>query len=314
MRMRNPWWHVFMEAASDGASSGSTGGSSAANNAGDGTGGGAGQAAAATAQSGGDPSLLSQALAAANAQAGADAGAAGSADPLAFIPDKFKVNGADGQLDAKATLAKALASYTELEKRVGAGAAPPASADEYKPDAVLAKLKEATGQDIKLDDAQSKAFRDTAHKLGLSQAQYEGIVGAYFENVQGMVDTAFDNAMAKGAEALSKAWGAKDGEPFKANMGSAVKAFMKYAPAEMRTQQVMDQIGNNPVVLQVLAAVGKELREDVRPNAGGVGADDIAALQKSEAYWNTKHADHQRVVNKVNAYYQAGGKNAVRAA
>lgn len=253
------------------------------------------------------------AAAAASGQPPAGGQPAAGGDPLAGIPDKFKVNGADGKLDVAATLAKVSGSYAELEKRVGTGGAP-ATADEYKADAALAKVKETTGQDVKLDDAQAKGFRELAHGLKLSQAQYEGVLGAYFSNVQNMVDASFDNAMAKGAESLAKAWGAKDGEQFKANMSSAVKAFNAYAPAEMRTQQVMDQIGNNPVVLQLLAAVGKEIKEDRRPNGGGMGADDISALQKSEAYWNAKHQDHERVVNKVNAYYAAGGKNPAKAA
>ena len=308
--------HVFMEAATDGTGGGA-GASGAAGSQGAAH-GGSGQGAGV--QGADEPSLLAAAAAAAAANgtstgAPATDGAVGAAgDPLAFIPEKYRVNGADGKLDLTASAQKVAAAHAELEKKLGATGAAPATADEYKADAVLAKLKETTGQDVKLDDAQAKGFRDLAHGLKLSQAQYEGVLGAYFANVQSMVDASFDNAMAKGAEALSKAWGAKDSEPFKANMTSAVKAFMAYAPAEMKTQQVMDQIGNNPVVLQLLAAVGKEIKEDTRPNGGSMGAEDISALQNSEAYWSATHPDHQRVVNKVNAYYAAGGKNPAKAA
>lgn len=303
-------WHVFMDAAGDGGSVGGAGVQSDANGA---TAAAAAGVATAAATAGGqEPSLLAQAATASGAPA--TQGAAASTDPLAFIPEKYRVNGTDGKLDLTASAQKVAAAHAELEKKLGATGAAPATADEYKADAVLAKLKETTGQDVKLDDAQAKGFRDLAHGLKLSQAQYEGVLGAYFANVQSMVDASFDNAMAKGAEALSKAWGAKDSEPFKANMTSAVKAFMAYAPAEMKTQQVMDQIGNNPVVLQLLAAVGKEIKEDTRPNGGSMGAEDISALQNSEAYWSATHPDHQRVVNKVNAYYAAGGKNPAKAA
>lgn len=282
----------------------------------DGTAGGAASGAGETSQGGGEPSLLSQAAAGAqgDAQNGAAAGAEGNADPLAFIPEKYRVAGADGKVDLTASAQKVAAAHAELEKHLGARGPAPANADEYKADAVLAKLKEATGAEVKLDDAQAKGFRETAHKLGLSQAQYEGIVGAYFENVQGMVDGAFDNLMERGRQALSKVWGDPTSDAFKTNLASSLKAFNAYAPADMRTQQVMDQIGNNPVVLQILANVGKELKEDKLPNSGGIGADDMAALQKSEAYWNAKHPDHERVVAKVNAYYQAGGRNPLRAA
>lgn len=261
-----------------------------------------------------EPSLLAAAAATAGQPPSGGAPAAVT-DPNAFIPEKYRVAGADGKLDLTASAAKVAAAHAELEKKLGnAAERAPATADEYKADAVLAKVKETTGADVKLDDAQAKGFRDLAHGLGLSQAQYEGILGAYFQNVQGMVDGAFDNAMAKGKESLAKSWGAPDGEAFKGNMTQAVKAFNTYAPADMKTPQVMDQIGNNPVVLQILANVGKELGEDTKPNAGGAGGLDIQALQKSEAYWNAQHADHARVVAKVNEYYAKGGKNPLKAA
>jgi hypothetical protein len=291
---------VFMEAATDGIT-GSTGAT--------GAGGDVVPPAAAA-----EPSLLAAAAAAAGQQPAGGTPAAGT-DPLATFPDKFKVTGADGKLDLTASAAKQAAAYAELEKKLGnAAERAPATADEYKADAVLAKVKETTGQDVKLDDAQAKGFRDLAHGLGLSQTQYEGILGAYFQNVQGMVDGAFDNAMAKGKESLAKSWGPADGDAFKGNMVQAAKAFNTYAPADMRNAQVMDQIGNNPVVLQILANVGKELGEDTRQNAGGAGGLDIQALQKSEAYWNASHADHARVVAKVNEYYAKGGKNPLKAA
>lgn len=173
---------------------------------------------------------------------------------------------------------------------------------------MLAKVKEKTGADVKLDDAQSKAFRDAAHKAGLTQAQYEFVLGQYFEHTQAMVDGAFDNAMAKGQGELVKVWGAPEAETFKGNMLSAVRAFNAYAPAAVRTAQNMDAIGNNPVVVQILAAVGKELKEDTRPGGEGGASDDINTLMNSEPYWNAKHPEHAATVAKVNGFFNKGGK------
>lgn len=294
---------VFMEAAVDGTNGSPASGAVVA------AGAVVDDAAAAA-----EPSLL--AAAATSAQGAAPtAGAGGVVDPNTFIPEKYRVNGADGKLDLTASAAKVAAAHAELEKKLGnAAERAPATADEYKADAVLAKIKEATGQDVKLDDAASKEFREKAHAAGLSQAQYEFVVEQYFAQVQSMVDASFDNAKVKAEAELVKSWGQSTDPAFKANLAGAVKAFNAYAPEALRNPQVMDQIGNNPVVLQILANVGKELGEDTRPNAGGAGGADIQALQKSEAYWNAQHPDHARVVAKVNEYYAKGGKNPLKAA
>jgi hypothetical protein len=37
----------------------------------------------------------------------------------------------------------------------------------------------------------------------------------------------------------------------------------------------MDKVGNNPIVLQILAAVGAEMKEDTRLHGEGGQGDDI---------------------------------------
>jgi hypothetical protein len=126
-----------------------------------------------------------------------------------------------------------------------------------------------------------------------------------------MVESAFDSAMATGKAELTKVWGAPDGEAFKANMGHAAKAFNTYMPQAMRTAANMDAIGNHPMVLQMLAAVGKELKEDKLPagaNAGG--GEDVNKLMNSQPYWDAKHQEHASTVAKVNEFFAKGGKRA----
>lgn len=305
MAWRRGVWRVFRDAAGDGASGAGTGGGTppAASGAGGAQppagGAGAGSTDASAGGAGGEGSLLSKA-----------AGATGAAAPtgeLAWLPEKYRVTAADGKLDLAASAQKLATGHADLEKHLGAKLTP-ATADDYKADAVLAKVKEKTGADVKLDDAQAKAFRDAAHKAGLSQAQYEFVLGEYFNQVQAMMDGAFDNAMAKGQAELVKLWGAPEAETFKGNMASAVRAFNAYAPQAVRTAQNMDAIGNHPVVLQVLAAVGRELKEDRRgPDEGGA-SDDINRLMNSEPYWNKNHPEHAATVAKVNGFFERGGK------
>lgn len=68
----------------------------------------------------------------------------------------------------------------------------------------------------------------------------------------------------------------------------------------------MNEIGNNPMVIRMLAKIGAEMGEDV-PVPGDINPEEqqaIRDLMKSEAYTNPKHADHERVSAQVKAFYQ----------
>jgi hypothetical protein len=290
-------------AGAAGAGSGAAGGGSA----GAGAGAGAGAAAAGTG------SLLGGAAAAAGA--GAAAAAAAAADANAWLPEKFRVFDGEGEakkLNVEASAKKLAAEgYSPLEKRMGEGGAPPDKPEGYKTDAVVAALKAKAGDkagEVKLPESLVKEFNGWAHNAKLTQTQYDKALESYLGGIQQMVDTAFDNAMAKGREELTKVWGADASDPKSAPMQAAVKAFNTYAPATLRTQEVMDKIGNNPVVMQILANIGKEMGEDKRLHGEGAGGENVQAMMNSPAYWNKKHPDHTATVRKVNEFFAAGGK------
>jgi hypothetical protein len=63
----------------------------------------------------------------------------------------------------------------------------------------------------------------------------------------------------------------------------------------------MDEIGNNPMVIRMLAKIGAEMQEDA-PAGGDVNLEEqqsIRDLMKSPAYMDPKHADHENVSAKV---------------
>jgi len=214
--------------------------------------------------------------------------------PADWIPEKFRVNNGEA-LDVEASARKLAESYAGLEKRVGSGDVPPKSADEYAvtvPDA----LKEAWQEDDRF-----KAFKTDALGAGLTQKQFDFVVGKYFDVMPELVQGAAQLDANKASEELRKTW-ATDSE-FKANVGDALKAFEKFADPEDRAR--IDEIGNNPVVLRILAKVGKETQEagGIPQQGANTGADSVQDLMRSDAYLNSKHPDHKTTSQKVQAFY-----------
>lgn len=211
-----------------------------------------------------------------------------------WLPEKFRVLNGDA-VDVEASARKLAESYSGLEKRVGSGDVPPKSADEYAvtvPDA----LKEAWQEDDRF-----KAFKADALGAGLTQKQFDFVVGKYFSVMPELVQGAAQLDANKATEELRKTW-ATDSE-FKTNVGDALKAFEKFAdPADLAR---IDEIGNNPVVLRILAKVGKEAQEagGIPQQGSNIAADSVQDLMRSDAYLNPKHPDHKNTSAKVQAFY-----------
>ncbi len=88
------------------------------------------------------------------------------------------------------------------------------------------------------------------------------------------------------------------------NIGLAFRAFNSLTDEGDRGR--IDEIGNNPMVIRMLAKIGAEMQEDAPAVTESNPAEQqtIRDLMKSEAYMNPKHADHERVSAQVKAYYQ----------
>lgn len=232
-----------------------------------------------------EPSILAQAKPADPAPA----------SPNEWIPEKFRVMNGE-TMDVEASAKKLAESYSGLEKRVGSGDVPPKTADDYAitvPDQF---------KDVWQEDDRFKAFRADALGAGLTQKQFDFVVGKYFNVVPELVQGSQQIDANKATEDLRATW--KTEPEFKANVADAFKAFAAYASPE--DQARIDEIGNNPVALRILAKIGKEIGE-----AGGIptanastGADDIQTILKSDAYLNPKNPEHKATSAKVQAYYQ----------
>lgn len=110
--------------------------------------------------------------------------------------------------------------------------------------------------------------------------------------------------------ALRKVWGAR----FAARLHDAVIAFHALAPAKFRNMRTMDRIGNDPVVLQLLANAAQVLCDLDYFKGVVVGKLGVSVvhLMQMDAYWDIKHKDHQAISAVVECYFAAGGQNPLR--
>jgi hypothetical protein len=270
-------------AAGVGGSAGGAGGAAGAGGAGDGS--GAGGAAASSALAGG-------------------AAGASAASNLDWLPEKYRVNAADGTLDLSASAQKLAGGYGELAKRFGEGGAAPKTADEYQV-AVPDALKEAVG-DLAQDQVYT-GFRGKMHELGLSQKQFEGVMDYYFQTVPALAQGAAQyNTEAATAE-LRKAWG--DDATFSKNVGLSYQAATTIAKAAGMSFDDLEKAGlaNNPTFIKIMAAVGPEFSEDAPPTEGRASTfqsqDDINKLLIHPANADPKHPEHKSIRARIDAYY-----------
>jgi hypothetical protein len=173
----------------------------------------------------------------------------------------------------------------------------------------MPELPEAL-KDLPLDTDMQKAFREDAHKAGLSQGQFEFVMGKYLEIAPQLAS----GGQAVSAEAtvaeLKTAWG-KDYDTHAANAWRGLSQIA--SAAGMTVDQVDAELGNSPAFNRIMAAVGAQLREDTSINTGGTsssaGMADAASLQKSEAFRNPRHPEHAATVAKWDAIVTKGVQN-----
>lgn len=216
-----------------------------------------------------------------------------------FIPEKYRTSGEDGKFNLQDSARKLADAYTHLEKRFGSGDAPPKTSDEYAPKVEVEGFK----WDEFKADPEMQGFLKAAHAKGITNDQMGFILGEYMQRASGLVGGAAELDAETATTALRETW--KTDADFQKNIGLAHRAFMSLVdPAD---KGKMDEIGNNPMVIRMLAKIGAEMGEDTPVGNGEINLEEqqtIRDLMKSEAYTNPKHADHERVSAQVKAFYQ----------
>lgn len=183
-----------------------------------------------------------------------------------WVPPKFLK---DGNPDWE-SLTK---SYTALEKKLGSkGALAPDSIDAY---------------DYQAKVEISPEFKEKALKEGkLSPEQYKWVASQYEQ----LLDIATPTAE-KAEAVLRERWG----DEFEVKAQRAIRAYEVFVPSNIS----IEEIGNNPIILDILAQVGSELAEDTSPRKPGavkVGTtkEDIFKIMNEKDYYRSK--DKQNLV------------------
>lgn len=199
-------------------------------------------------------------------------------------------------------------STRELEGRIRDVGLPPKSAEEYKFDPP-AGLKE---MGVEMDPDRFKAFRDEAHKAGLTQKQFEMVMGKYYGSLEELVTHGERYDKAKTIKELSAHF--KTPEAVQENVKAAYAVFSAFADEE--EMKHLYRVVNDPVAIRVLAKINKELQEDpgVKPEDILTGDSVEELMAKGSPYWDASHPQHARVKEKVAAHFNAKTKAAARKA
>jgi hypothetical protein len=304
--------YVLMEGNPGAAGAGAGGAAAGAAGATDGgTGDTGGAAAAATGANGAAGAGAAGSGSAMGAGAGAGEGGAGGssagagegANPWAFIPDKYQVRDAKGELDPQASARKVADAHAALEKRLGSGGTPPKTAAEYKMPELPEALKGAA-----FDDAATNKFKEDALKAGFTQAQFEFTMGEYLKMAPALVNGGQVVAAEDTIASLKQTWGAD----YEKNGQAAWRGMEQIAQAAgLTTAEVEAELGNSPAFNRIMAVVGAQLREDKSINTGGVttgsgGESEAAAIQMSDAFRNPKDPGHKAALAKWHSIVTKG--------
>lgn len=227
----------------------------------------------------------------------APAGApAPAGDAAATFPEKYQVKNEDGSINWEASALKQAQGYQALSQKLGTDA-PPKSPDEYAPE-----LPAGVTMDALKTDPLFAGFLKGAHGKGLSNAQVSYVLAEFQQRVAMLQETAADPAVAE-AE-LGKVW--QTPQQMERGLNGAYRGTQAFAADAEHAARIDKKFGSDPDFIRLMAKVGAELGEDRLPEGGlnQTETETLESLRKSEAYTNSKHADHAKTVAQVTRLYQ----------
>lgn len=169
-------------------------------------------------------------------------------------------------------------------------------------DAKALGLPEELSPEILQSDPSFREFVSKAHQTGFTNEQLNLVAGGYLQAMQSVFDRKMEDDKAATQKILSDTW--KTPEELNRNLAGARKAFDYFASEEEKAQ--IDSIGNNPLIISLLAKIGQTMGEDspIMQTQSAESRATIQTLMMSDAYSDEKHPDHKKVYEQVAKYYR----------
>ena len=187
----------------------------------------------------------------------------------------------------------------------------PADVAGYKADV-------AWPEGYQVSDAHDQGFKQAAHKLGLTNSQYQGIMqwfaGYVGEGMQGAGKT-MQQSREEGERELKEVWK----QNYEKNVSLARRGFGAFAKEALGDGEKVEALvakieqtplANDPNFMQVLAKLGAWMQEDnlISGETETTSKDGIqqkiAAIKAEKAYWDNKDPRHKGLVAEVDKLYQ----------
>lgn len=206
----------------------------------------------------------------------------------------------DGSLDIEASARKVAEAHSALEKRLGTSELPPKSPEEYAPKVEV----DGFNWDEFKADPDMQGFLKSAHAKGITNDQLSFVLGEYLQRAPQLMAGSAELGMEEAAAELRQAW--RTDQEFNANVSNAYRAFQAFA--DPNDKEKMDAIGNNPIVLRMLANIGKEMQEDGPIDPSSQAAQDwegeVAKIRANPAYADSNHPEHKTLITRMNTLYE----------
>jgi hypothetical protein len=221
----------------------------------------AADAAAAAAAKGGEPAAKGSAM------------SGGQEKPETWIPEKYHVRAEgkkDGPIDEAASVRALAKGYNEITKRMVDIGLPPEDADKYE-------LTAPEGFDVAefRKDPQMADFLKGAHSMGLTNKQVNYVIGKYLEAAPELVAGAQALSNDEAISQLKLVW--KSDADLAANLKGSYTAASRLAESVGLSYDDVDKaFGNNPMFIRLMAALAKQMGEDVPASASASGGADVA--------------------------------------
>lgn len=186
----------------------------------------------------------------------------------------------------------------------------PKTIDDYKVNVPESMAGKVTSDQLLAEPA-FKDFLAKAHGAGLTQQQLDVMVGDFLERGASLRVAAKQMAAADCEAQLRQVDGWKTDGEYRQQCQLAVKAIGSLFGAD--ADAVVQEYGDDPRFIRAMAALGREVEEDLPPPAEAVAQlnESLDQLMSSSAYLNPNDPAHAATVAKVEALTKrvAGTRN-----